>query len=37
MLLKVNCLPLDLPEGARRVPVVSSPDDETLFVRTIMT
>jgi hypothetical protein len=25
LLLKVNCLPFDLPEGARRVLVVSSP------------
>jgi hypothetical protein len=33
----VNCLPFDLPEGARRVLVVSSPDDETFFVHTILT
>jgi hypothetical protein len=33
----VNSLPLDLPEGARRVLVVSSPGADTFFVRTILT
>jgi hypothetical protein len=28
---------LDLPEGVRRVLVVSSPDDETFYVCTILT
>jgi hypothetical protein len=37
LLLDIDSLPLDLPEGARRVLIVSSPDDETFFVHTILT
>jgi hypothetical protein len=37
LMLEVNNLPFDLPEGAMRVLVVSSPCAETFFVRTILT
>jgi hypothetical protein len=37
LLLKINRLSLELPEGARMVLVDSTPDDETFFVRTILT
>jgi hypothetical protein len=37
LLLQVDSLPFDLPEGARRILVVSSPGADTFFVRTILT
>jgi hypothetical protein len=37
LLLKIDCLPLDLSDGARRVRVISSPNDVTFFVHTILT
>jgi hypothetical protein len=37
LLLQVYGLPFDLPEGARRVLVVSSPGTDTFFMRTILT
>jgi hypothetical protein len=37
LLLQVYGLPFDLPEGARRVPFVSSPWRYTFFMHTILT
>jgi hypothetical protein len=37
LLLQINSLSLDLPEGARRILVISSPGTDTFFVRGILT
>ena len=37
LLLQIHGLSLDLPEGARRVLVISSPGADTFFVRGILT
>jgi hypothetical protein len=36
LLLQINSLPLDLPKGARRVLVISSPGADTFFVHGIL-
>jgi hypothetical protein len=37
LLLQINGLSLDLPEGARRILVISSPGADTFFMRGILT
>jgi hypothetical protein len=36
LLLQINSLPLDLPEGATRILIIASPGADTFFVRGIL-